>query len=425
MRKDMIDSQKAFGYMKSLSFERRSGSPEEKRAALLIAGHLRKMGLKPQVERFDVDVFSFEDAVFEVTTPYKKRYKVWPVGYTKSTPKEGIAAPLVYIDNPNPGTFADVRGKIVLMEGGFTSKTYQAFVENKAKGFVRISAPDRLVYGKLSHILPKRFGRVPGVTLGYEDGLEIVSRGASYGRLISKTSTRKGASQNVTVEIKGKKLPNEVVVICAHYDSVVWSPGATDNAAGSALALALAEHFTKSPLARTLRFIWFGCEEIGLIGSFKYTEKHKKELKKVKMVLNLDVGGTLIGRINAIITGDEKLANYIEVLGKETGAFSSIVADVYSSDSVPFAEYGVPSVNLYRGGGGTSYIHTDGDSLRHCGPSAFETIGRVSLEFLRRVAEAVEFPFTHGLPVSIQEKLKKYIENSGRFYKYKGEKTEK
>jgi len=408
--------------MKELSFERRSGSPEEKKAASLIAGYLRKMGIKPRAERFGVDVFSFKDAVFEVAAPYKKKYKVWPVGYSKATPKGGILAPLVYIDNPNPATFSDVQGKIVMMEGGFTSKSYKALVENKAKGFIRISAPDRLVYGKLSHTFPKKFGQIPGVTIGYEDSLEIISKGATHGKLISEIGTRKGVSQNVVAEIRGRRLPDEVIIVCGHYDSVVWSPGATDNAAGSALALELASYFSKFPPARTLRFIWFGCEEVGLVGSFSYVEKHKKEMKKVKMVLNLDVGGSLIGRITAVVTGNEKLKNYIEVLGKETGAIGSVVGDIYSSDSIPFAEYGIPSLNLYRVGGGTSYIHTKGDSLIHCGPSAFEAIGKVALEFLKRTANAVEFPFEGGLPTDIQKKLKEYItERSGRSYEYKGD----
>ncbi|HEX8877442.1 MAG TPA: M20/M25/M40 family metallo-hydrolase [Phycisphaerales bacterium] len=75
---------------------------------------------------------------------------------------------------------------------------------------------------------------------------------------------------NLEVEIQGTTTPSEIVVIGAHYDSVnsakshlgrVASPGADDNASGTAALLELARRFVAASPARTLRFVFFTNEE--------------------------------------------------------------------------------------------------------------------------------------------------------------------
>jgi Peptidase family M28 len=67
--------------------------------------------------------------------------------------------------------------------------------------------------------------------------------------------------RNVSVEIRGTSAPNEIVVIGGHYDSVLGSPGANDNATGTAAVIALARRFAHAAPARTLRFVAFANEE--------------------------------------------------------------------------------------------------------------------------------------------------------------------
>lgn len=68
---------------------------------------------------------------------------------------------------------------------------------------------------------------------------------------------------NVMAEIKGRELPDEIIVVGAHYDSVPFSGslGADDNISGVAATLALARRFAQKPCRRTLRFIAFANEE--------------------------------------------------------------------------------------------------------------------------------------------------------------------
>ena len=61
--------------------------------------------------------------------------------------------------------------------------------------------------------------------------------------------------ENLEAEIVGADRPDEIVVLGAHYDSVMGSPGANDNATGVAALLALARAFSDRQPSRTLRFL--------------------------------------------------------------------------------------------------------------------------------------------------------------------------
>ena len=73
--------------------------------------------------------------------------------------------------------------------------------------------------------------------------------------------TGRAQDVNVTAELLGTTYPDEIIVIGAHYDAEVNTPGADDNASGVAVMLELARRFADNPQARTIRFIAFANEE--------------------------------------------------------------------------------------------------------------------------------------------------------------------
>jgi hypothetical protein len=84
------------------------------------------------------------------------------------------------------------------------------------------------------------------------------------------------ACHNIEMEIRGVR--PEIIVIGAHYDSVLGSPGANDNGSGIAALLALARRFAKRPTTRTMRFVAFVNEEppyflTEQMGSFVYAKR--------------------------------------------------------------------------------------------------------------------------------------------------------
>ncbi len=86
---------------------------------------------------------------------------------------------------------------------------------------------------------------------------------AETGRKVSRQTFKVSGEQchNLEIEIPGRTQPDEIILIGAHYDSVVGSPGADDNASGAAALLALAKSPALQKPARTLRFVAFVNEE--------------------------------------------------------------------------------------------------------------------------------------------------------------------
>jgi acetylornithine deacetylase/succinyl-diaminopimelate desuccinylase-like protein len=66
---------------------------------------------------------------------------------------------------------------------------------------------------------------------------------------------------NLEAEILGTTKPKEIVLVCAHYDSVIGCPGANDNGSGTAALLVLAKSLRTVNTDRTIRFVFVTNEE--------------------------------------------------------------------------------------------------------------------------------------------------------------------
>jgi hypothetical protein len=96
---------------------------------------------------------------------------------------------------------------------------------------------------------------------------------------------------NVIAESKGGD-PNHVLVVDAHLDAI-YGAGMLDNASGSATILDIAEKLHKAHPRNKLRFIWFGGEELGLLGSDYYVSHlSPAELGRISYDLDADVTAT-------------------------------------------------------------------------------------------------------------------------------------
>jgi hypothetical protein len=101
--------------------------------------------------------------------------------------------------------------------------------------------------------------------------------------------------QNIEVEIPGNTRRDEIVVIGAHYDSESDSgtPGADDNASGTAAVLALAKRFAGRHPARTLRFVAFVNEEPPFfqyeqMGSLVYAKRCQERNEKITAMMSIE-----------------------------------------------------------------------------------------------------------------------------------------
>ena len=99
---------------------------------------------------------------------------------------------------------------------------------------------------------------------------------------------------NIDAEVRGSS--PEIVLIGAHYDSVVGAPGANDNGSGVAATLALARRFAARSTSKTLRFVVFVNEEPPFfqtpqMGSFVYASRCKQRGDKIAAMISLETIG--------------------------------------------------------------------------------------------------------------------------------------
>lgn len=112
--------------------------------------------------------------------------------------------------------------------------------------------------------------------------------------MVNETNPQRGF--NVVAELTGTTRPEEIVVIGAHYDAEVNTPGADDNASGVAAMLELARRFADSPMDRTVRWIGFTNEENsnsvgGVMGSFAYARDALARNDSIVAMMSLEMLG--------------------------------------------------------------------------------------------------------------------------------------
>lgn len=100
------------------------------------------------------------------------------------------------------------------------------------------------------------------------------------------------ALHNVVADLVGTTKPDEMVIVCGHLDSWHQATGATDNGTGTCSTLEAARILTTvgARPERTIRFILWGGEEQGLLGSRQYVTQNRQHLDKVSAVFNHDSG---------------------------------------------------------------------------------------------------------------------------------------
>jgi hypothetical protein len=102
--------------------------------------------------------------------------------------------------------------------------------------------------------------------------------------------------RNLEVEQTGRSTPDEIIVVGAHYDSVIGSPGANDNATGVAAVIELSRLLAERELPRTVRFVLFVNEEppfflTGDMGSLHYARRARERSERVVAMFSLETIG--------------------------------------------------------------------------------------------------------------------------------------
>lgn len=387
------------------AYIRTGGSPEELRTAQYLQDKIAGLGLKAEIVPFDVPMSRIQEAVLQVDG-----VDVTCKGYLCAGSGE-VEAPFYYLRDSSPYALSQCRGKIVMIDSYLGYWVYHDLLENGAVGFVTYDGntnyADRDIDQRELRSYVHNGNRIPGVNINAKDAVELIRRGASTAKITLKQEEYTGQSHNVVLDMPGQV--DEYIAFTAHYDSTSLSQGAYDNMSGSLGILGIAEHFAARPHRYGLRFIWCGSEERGLLGSKAYCADEEK-LKNCVLNINLDMIGCIMGKFISCVTGEEKMCHYISYLGDELGFPVEVKQDVYSSDSTPFADKGVPAVSFARiAPPNTATIHNRYDTMALMKGEQMVLDTDFLIAFAERMANAARCPVAREMPENMKEKLDIYL----------------
>ena len=413
---------KSFDLLKKLYFVRTGGSEEELKAAKIIKQECEDLGVKAFIEDFEIDKPIIKKAYLKFMNPNFEPECVG-VGMSGSTPEEGITGDFIYVDSIPFAEVTDLKDKICLIhEKIVRPPLYKKLIEKGAKGLILCCGDvyrkdndvdlDPYIYRDKAY----KYGKIPAVCIRMRDAEKIINANPKQAHFVMLEDENKGTSHNVVAEIKGALHPEQVIAFTAHYDSVSYSKGIYDNATGSTTIMQMLDYYVKNPPERTLRFVWCGSEEMGLLGSIAYTNAHKEELEKTCILcVNVDMTGVTIGFDIACVTGPTSLVDNINYFGKEIGFPIKARQGVYSSDSSPFADIGIPSISFARlspSGGAT--IHSHRDVIERLNPVPYYKTCDFLAKITSKWINAVAFPVPKEVPENTKTELDYYFYRKDR-----------
>jgi len=347
---------------------RLSGTPADERTVEYIAGHFRRCGAEVEVHDFPCPGWDHEAT--ELTLLGKRGPEPLPAFAQTFTEACDVEAQFVAVGTRHELEYMpDLEGKVLLLYGeagtGLAPNRNSTLlsVEERQPLAVIVISPDETVSTKL---IRDPFLRVPAAAVPQSTGLKL--RKSEAGRVQLRIRARRydSTSHNVIGSLPGEEKGH--IVVGAHYDTAALSPGAADDAGGTAAVLELCELFAAEGKRRLgIDFIAFGAEEYGrhlrAVGSVEYVRRHPAETGETRAVIQADGVGTSTGARPVHVMGwPARQKDDILCVLRRFPRWTVDEQIVLSSDHAPFYLHGIPAVEFTAGGGNVP-IHTAEDTI--------------------------------------------------------------
>ena len=334
---------------------RESGTAQEKAAADFLAARFESLGYDVSLQPFKVDVASAEVLI----GPEGQDFRSIPLTRSGQGSATGFLVDAGRAMEEDNISATELGGRIALIERGAIT------FEEKVQRVTEAGAMAAVIYNDR----PQLFGgtlsteaSIPVAALSQESGAAI-RRLLAEGDLEATVSVtfEQRDSQNVVAEMRGTAADGGIVVLGGHYDTVADVPGANDNGSGIATLVTLAAEVAGESYPFTTRFIPFGSEELGLLGSGAYVDSlTEEERQAIIMMLNFDAlaTGDVVG-----LLGDLELMSAAVDFGRANGieVERRFSLSGTSSDHARFQQAGIPVVFFLADD--FSRIHTTDDTL--------------------------------------------------------------
>jgi carboxypeptidase Q len=209
--------------------------------------------------------------------------------------------------------------------------------------------------------------RIPAAAISTEDA-DLLARLARRGPVeielfLGARTLPDAASANVVGELRGRDLPDEIVLLGAHIDTWDVGQGASDDGAGCVAVMEAARLLRAAGLAprRTIRVVLFTGEEYGLAGAAAYQQQHGGEHHVAAFETDFGMAAP-----DAIGVGSEETARAMAPLLPAFARFGirRFRPHAYGADVKPIVESGVPGFDLEPDGHHYFDVHhTEADTL--------------------------------------------------------------
>jgi len=382
----LLLSDKAYQYDRVLADDigpRLTGSANYNKAVDWALNEFQRMGLS-NVHREGWEIAAaWEPATWatgRILLPHEQRLHLESDGWSPSTPPGGVRGQVYYLpalDEESVKSHArQVKDAIVLIDRASLGDSKQFDKQLDAIALLASEGARALLLGiGAADNVASMFGltcctgslaSLPIGNVGSEDSLllkRLLDHGPVEVEFTFVNRIREHINvDNVVAEIPGTDASGEYILVGGHLDSWQLGTGAEDNGTGAATVMAVAEALQASGLhpRRTIRFVLFGGEEEGLLGSIRYVRAHAAELDRCTGVFITDSGPeppkgwVVFGRrdeADALRPLDPLLASLDAAATSESGRFT------FATDHAPFLVRGVPSFMLWTGSDKYRQLH--------------------------------------------------------------------
>lgn len=200
------------------------------------------------------------------------------------------------------------------------------------------------------------------------------------------TRIASGTSQNVVARHPDEDPEAPLVIVGAHYDSVVGSPGANDNASGTATVLELARDLEARPIEGVaIRYVAFGAEEVGLFGSQNFVARlSAPDRRRLRLAMSIDM--MAVGDRPAF-HGSEPWVSHAMARAWSQGYDPVRLPSSFArlSDHAPFLEAGLPAIMFHWLD--DPCWHQSCDVADRVQWEALELMGAIAVELIRLAPE--------------------------------------
>ncbi len=388
-----------------------AGTSREQQAADWIESEFRRLGLS-QVTQLPFPCQSFE--ISRCTLELSDRKGDWksvdaePAAHSLATPSGYLEAKLVVLEHVPP-TIRECKhligGRAVLIYNSLLFRL-EAFKRLMSSGPAALLAVDDRFPNDwtIGTGIPGTWIELiscPLVNIPYTIAWEAVKNRVEKIRLDLTCKTSDATSQNVIGEVEGQSLPEEVIVVSGHHDSVLNNPGPDDNLTGVAAVLELARYFRENRPERTLRFISFGTEEQLSEGARHYV-LGADDLGRIGFTLNIDAVSSWMGLTNVYCVGTRALPALIRQVNRDTGFHCRINREISPfSDHFPLNLAGIPGVWYYRttfAAEARHFHHSALETLEVVSPLVLERTVRHQAALVERIANEHPSPVPRSIP---------------------------